>query len=405
MTVRPSHDALWASVEQTLRDVVLPTVADDFARQATVHLIGLAHYARTRPTLPLSHGDASANLDAALAETAVLQEAFRGRVPESAAPSSAGTVDPQALSQYLSAKFGRPTQLSDSSRLSVGHSRAMFRVRTHQGDDLVVRVEQGGVFGSSSGDEFAAMHALYLAGFPIASVRWFEPGTDLFGGQPFFVMDFVPGDATVDERLVGAVVATDFVRRLHALHQLDPYQVGLAVPSAADATHLQIDKWAGIYRAASPEPVELLEQAAAWLHQHAPVPERVCVVHGDAGPGNFVHKDGQIVAVTDWEFVHAGDPAEDWSFCLSMRGSRTLPRSEWLNLFRQHADVDLSDAHWAYWETFNLFKGACANLTCLAVFESGANRAPNMAIIGTNLHAVFLRRLTDVIANDSRGTT
>ena len=36
------------------------------------------------------------------------------------------------------------------------------------------------------------------------------------------------------------------------------------------------------------------------------------VVHGDPGPGNFLSEDGRIVALTDWEFVHHGDAAEDW---------------------------------------------------------------------------------------------
>ena len=54
--------------------------------------------------------------------------------------------------------------------------------------------------------------------------------------------------------------------------------------------------------------------------------ERVGIVHGDPGPGNFVHDGRQVLAFTDWEFSHLGDPTEDWSFLLSMRGSRTMPR-------------------------------------------------------------------------------
>ena len=60
---RPSDGALWASVVQTLRDVVLPAVTDDFARITVVQLIGLAHYARTRdedPTAPRAEAVAAA---------------------------------------------------------------------------------------------------------------------------------------------------------------------------------------------------------------------------------------------------------------------------------------------------------------------------------------------------------
>jgi aminoglycoside phosphotransferase (APT) family kinase protein len=105
-----------------------------------------------------------------------------------------------------------------------------------------------------------------------------------------------------------------------------------------------------------------------------------------------------VLALTDWEFAHAGDPAEDWSYCVAMRGSRTMARQQWLDLFAEVAGVRQSDVQWRYWEAFNLFKGACANRTCLALFETGVNRAPNMAIIGTALHRSFLRRLADVVA-------
>ena len=60
---RPSDDALWAGMVQTLRDVVLPAVTDEFARISVVQLIGLAHYARTRgedPTTPRADAVAAA---------------------------------------------------------------------------------------------------------------------------------------------------------------------------------------------------------------------------------------------------------------------------------------------------------------------------------------------------------
>jgi aminoglycoside phosphotransferase (APT) family kinase protein len=308
-------------------------------------------------------------------------------------------MDERALAGFLSEQMGRPTTVVGSRRLSVGHSRAMYRVDTDAGA-FVVRVEQGGVFGTSSAAEFGLMDALHRAGYPVAPVRWIEPsGTVL--GQPFFVMDFVEGAEPADERAMDEATAADFVRTMAELHALD-WQVAaldpaIRPPEPAAATHLQIDRWAGIARAAVPRPNPLLEEAAAWLHRHAPPLDRLAVVHGDAGPGNVVQAGGRIVAVTDWEFAHLGDPAEDWSFCLSMRGSRTLPRATWLDLFESIAGFRMDEAGWRYWEAFNLFKGACANTTCLDLFEHGGNRAPNMAIIGTVLHRSFLKRLVGVI--------
>jgi aminoglycoside phosphotransferase (APT) family kinase protein len=304
-----------------------------------------------------------------------------------------------ALARYLSAQRGQPTAVEDVRRLSVGHSRAMYRVDTDAGR-FVVRVEQGGVFGTSSAEEFAFMGALSRAGYPVAEVRWFEPSGSVLG-QPFFVMDFVDGAELADEREMDEGTAADFVRLLASLHALDweaaELNPALVPPAPSDATHVQIERWAAIYREAARAPIPLLDEAEAWLHGRAPPLDRLAVVHGDAGPGNVVQAEGRVLAVTDWEFAHLGDPAEDWSFCLSMRGSRTLPRETWLDLFEEVGGFRMDEDGWTYWEAFNLFKGACANCTCLGLFERGVNPAPNMAIIGTVLHRSFLRRLVDVV--------
>ena len=48
MTDRPSDDAIWASVANTLRTAVLPYVSDPQARSAAVQVIALATYASRR---------------------------------------------------------------------------------------------------------------------------------------------------------------------------------------------------------------------------------------------------------------------------------------------------------------------------------------------------------------------
>lgn len=301
----------------------------------------------------------------------------------------------EALTHWLAERLG--WSATSIERIGTGHSRAMYRV-TGADERVVVRVEQGGVFGTSGAEECRVMRGVGAAGFPVARIVAEEP-TGAVLGRPFFVMEHLDGAERVDERAIDGPTATAFVGALRDLHRLDPAGIDFDVlpDTPAEATVRQVERWRGIYRNELARPIPLLEEAAAWLVHHAPPLERVAVVHGDAGPGNFVHHDGRIVALTDWEFTHLGDPAEDWAFCLAMRGARTMARDDWLVLFDRVAGVRLSDAQWRYWEAFNLFKGACANRTCLTLFEQGRHRAPNMAIIGTTLHQVFLRRLVDIV--------
>ena len=313
-----------------------------------------------------------------------------------------------ALAAWVAATTGADGAVS-TVRIGTGHSRAMYRLSYADGSRYVVRMEQGGVFGTSGREEARTMRGLLAAGFPVATIVAEEP-TGTVTGQPFFVMTYLDGAASEDERAIDEATAIAFVRMLRTLHDVDADEIAFDIrPDHPDqATHAQIDRWHAVYRSATTRPIPLLEEAAAWLHHHAPPLQRIAVVHGDAGPGIFVHDGGSIVALTDFEFTHLGDPAEDWSFCLAMRGVRTMPRERWLALFAEHAGVSMTPERWRFWEAFNLFKGACANRTCLSLFESGRNRAPNMAIIGTALHQLFLRRLVDLVvapAPDPSGVT
>jgi hypothetical protein len=49
----PTDQQMWRAVEATVRNVLLPSIADDWARVAAVQLVGMARYAQRRPPDPL----------------------------------------------------------------------------------------------------------------------------------------------------------------------------------------------------------------------------------------------------------------------------------------------------------------------------------------------------------------
>ena len=308
------------------------------------------------------------------------------------------------LVSWIGEQLGATVGVAELRRITTGHSRGNWFLELDDGSRFVVRVEQGGVFGTSGADEFEFMQAVGRLDFPVARVRWLEPTGDVIG-QPFFVMDFIEGGIATEreDRSLAPELAVDFVRRLDELHQLE-WEGVLDGPPPSEATHVQIERWADVYRSSTPLPVPLLEEAAAWLHHNAPPLERVALVHGDPGPGNFVHDGRRVLAFTDWEFSHLGDPTEDWSFLLSMRGARTMPVEDWLALVQREVGVEVDESQLRYWRAFNFFKGACANRSCLKSF-AGANPAPNMALIGTVLQQTFMRQLADLVGQRSGSST
>lgn len=128
-----------------------------------------------------------------------------------------------------------------------------------------------------------------------------------------------------------------------------------------------------------------------------PAADPTAIVHGDPGPGNFLHENGVITAFTDWELAHYGDQAEDWTYFGAIRARRMHDVDTWRRIFAEHADFDVSDRDWLAWEGFNQLKGACVNLTALRIFSAEVSTKPNLLAIGTAVHLRFLNRLVEIV--------
>jgi aminoglycoside phosphotransferase (APT) family kinase protein len=141
---------------------------------------------------------------------------------------------------------------------------------------------------------------------------------------PAIITERAPGKAdyrrlsSLDEK---EAIATDFARALARLHAIPvdnldlPDYAGGRIP---DCVRLEIAIWRAMYEEASPTD-PLIELALDWLEQNIPqTDDDPVLVHGDAGPGNFLFENGHMTALLDWELAHVGDPMEDLAW-FSMR--------------------------------------------------------------------------------------
>ena len=119
-----------------------------------------------------------------------------------------------------------------------------------------------------------------------------------------------------------ATIAREFAAALAELHRQDVRRLairGLAVPATVtEAVRAELALWWAMYQETE-RPDALIEFGRDWLAANLPeVPDVPSLIHGDAGPGNFLFENGHLTTLLDWELAHLGDPMEDLAW-LSMR--------------------------------------------------------------------------------------
>lgn len=312
----------------------------------------------------------------------------------------------EEVAAFLSHALGRPVGVTALSRLASGQSRETLVVRTDQPrePDLVFRIEQGGVLGTSSEPEFRLLQALHGGPVPVPRPRWLEDDPRWFG-YPFMVTERVDGDGGFGY-LADAERARDvlrlYVASIGELHRHSPGALGLealGIPAdTRESTLQQLDLWEGRYERYRYEREPLLDEAIAWLRRNVPEPRRpVRLNHGDLSAGNFILREGRIVAHVDWEWSNLGDPMEDVAFFAYIKGRMFGPPETILDLLREVEAFDIGGAELRYWEVFNYMKAACANIATLKVFNEGRNHGLNMVAIGTGGFLGFTRRTAEAL--------
>jgi aminoglycoside phosphotransferase (APT) family kinase protein len=145
------------------------------------------------------------------------------------------------------------------------------------------------------------------------------------GQPPFFVMEFIPGEAYEPKKDVStrpptpSIVASRFkaaARMLAHLHTPEPADLGLTGESAVPLED-ELDRWALLYSTVD----EDLRHAEAELHQRLretiPAAHPARVVHGDYRIGNIQFVGPELTAVIDWEIWSLGDPRTDLAWLMA----------------------------------------------------------------------------------------
>jgi aminoglycoside phosphotransferase (APT) family kinase protein len=138
------------------------------------------------------------------------------------------------------------------------------------------------------------------------------------------------------------------------------------------------------------QPSPVFEMALRSLEAGLPPAREPVIVHGDLRLGNLIVGPDSLLAVIDWELVHAGNPAEDlgwfcvkaWRFGAGAPAAGLGSREELLAAYRAAggADITLDELRW--WEIFGTLRWGIICMEQAQAHLSGAHRSVELAAIG-----------------------
>ena len=201
--------------------------------------------------------------------------------------------------------------------------------------------------------EFEILRRLHPTDIPVAEPYWYETDPAILGFAPFYLREVVPGSAQSkplfapgaeeQRRSLGRQLVTQLAR----LHTLDWKALGfdefMSAPAGpADALTHDLDHWESFFRAHLVEPRPMINEVFGRLRQ-LPVstPDRVSLMWGDVGIGQFIYDGDRLTALTDFEMARLGDPMMDWAAALTRGLPDLLPVEEAFALYEQESGIPI----------------------------------------------------------------
>lgn len=239
--------------------------------------------------------------------------------------------------------------------------------RAGGGGKYYIRGDRGGDFGYiheyGLQREVGLLRLLREEGIPVPDViaSSAEPNAAILG--------FVEGinDFTLIEGAAERdAVTRDFARimaRWHAIPAEKFVEIGLSVPAnAAQLIGQDLAVWERGHFPLISEPIPLVTFACQWLRRNLPsMPEKLVLVQGDTGPGQFLFRDGRVQAVVDWEFAALGDPMRDLAHIRTRDlwyPTGNLP--DWFRYYSEFSGIPLDEHKIRYYSVIGMLTIALA---------------------------------------------
>jgi len=290
------------------------------------------------------------------------------------------------LAGYLQNQLPMSKNLSikNIQRIHGGASRVTCRFKLIYSIDsnqiekpLIVRIDpERSLVESEHAKEFYAYQAFYGTCVPVPEPLWLEEDHKWLG-RPFFIMQEIEDCEAERSKInispyieVREKIGEQYSRILGQISRIDPAQIGLLdkmeVPTPDECWRKELDYWEGMIDQDEMEPQPVVRAAIRRLRRQPPPPaQKICVVHGDYRLGNFLYnRNGDILAILDWEMCHLGDPMEDITYGMNTLWSANEPnlvgnminRERYIDLWQAESGLSVDPEALKWWELFTNIK-------------------------------------------------
>ncbi|MGH9119307.1 MAG: phosphotransferase family protein [Acidimicrobiales bacterium] len=244
---------------------------------------------------------------------------------------------------------------------------------------------------------------------PMADLFWLELDPSVLG-MPFYMMERVEGVVPVQWRgddpeifptpEARRDIGHQFVDIEAEIHGIDWASADLdALPGARnshEAPQSEIERWERYYRDSTLIELPVVNAAIAWLRANVACTGRLTLCHGDYRIGNFMLRDGRIIAIFDWELAHIGDPVEDiaYSGLPLFRGrnpllSHLLAPAEYFARYEARTGQRVEPEVFHFWTVLGLLKATASHIRGTRAYEDRRADDVRLAAMGhQSLHVL-----------------
>ncbi|WP_188713486.1 phosphotransferase family protein [Croceicoccus mobilis] len=300
---------------------------------------------------------------------------------------------------YLANRSGHTVDVVEFTRFTRGTSRQTWfaRYRDDNGEhQLTLRADHPAGAGDPTplDREYECYRALGKTDIPHARALFWE-SDPAKTPRPFYTRELVDGSWQVpgfgtdsdEAKRIQLEASREHMRALAKVHDADwraagfgelfgaPADEAQAAPFYLELLMRRFDEFGG-------EPQPLMHEAHAFLRANAPSAARISLCKGTNGLGEEVFRDGQIVAMSDWEESIVGDPASDLAMvqgfteAIEIEGETVWDHEMAVDYYNTQARVPVSMDNVRYYQLARLF----GRMVMFAFTTNVVRRSPNATV-------------------------